>query len=128
MKNILFSLFVGAVFVILVNANEKYGARPRLNLDYITPPAFAHPVPGGRHNYRGQQPAPAQLDSLLATGLITRVIRLNGSGRDAGSMTPAEESRLCDKYGVEFHYINLHVQGAVIEVHNLLLRGQTFVH
>lgn len=30
MKNILFTFFVGVVFVILVQANEKYDARPQL--------------------------------------------------------------------------------------------------
>lgn len=28
MKNLLFSLFVGAVFIILVQANEKYDSKP----------------------------------------------------------------------------------------------------
>ena len=128
MKNILFTFFVGVVFVILVQANEKYGARPSLNLDYISVPDFVHPVPGGRHNYRSAQISLAQLDSLLSTGLIARVIRLNGPGRDAGGVQPGDERRLCEDHGVEFHAINAHEPDARQRVHVLLMHGQTLIH
>lgn len=42
--------------------------------------SFTREIPDGIHNYRCAQPSRTELDRICASGLITRVIRMNGDG------------------------------------------------
>lgn len=128
MKNILFYAFCATVFLILIKAQEKYASRARLNLNDIELPACVFPIPGGQHNYRSAQLSITQLDSVLSTGLITTVIRLNGDGKDAAGVPAKKERALCDSYGVGFTQINAHTPDAADLVHALLQDGRTLIH
>lgn len=128
MKNILFFAFCAVVFIILIEAQEKYARRQRFNLDHIELPRYVHSIPGGRHNYRSPQLTLEQLDSILAAGLITTVIRLNGDGRDAAGVSVKKERALCDAHSVGFILLNAHAPDAALTIHGLLLDGRTLIH
>lgn len=121
MKNILFIAFCGAVFIILIEAQEKYATRQRLNLDHIELPHYVSPIPGGLHNYRSFHISMPQLDSVLAYGIITTVIRISGAGRIA----VRKERALCESYNVGF--VNIDADSILI-VHGLLLKGRVLIN
>lgn len=93
-------LFLVYVFVWRPERTDK--ADLSLQFDFI------EKVPAGTQIYRSAQLTYEQLDTLLASGKITYVLRLNGDYKDAGAMTTAEERALCDKHGVIFARINAH--------------------
>lgn len=128
MKNILFFFFCACVVIILIEAQEKYANRRQLNIHHIELPRYARPIPGDRHNYRSAQLSLARMDSILSTGLITTVIRLNGNGGDAGGVPAETERRLCAEHGVQFIRIDAHAPDAALTAHALLLEGRTLIH
>lgn len=128
MKNIIFFIFCACVLIILIDAQEKYARRQRLGLHHIELPHYVRPIPGDRYNYRSAQLTIPQMDSVLAAGLITTVIRLNGNGRDASGVSTTEERRLCASHGVRFIRLDAHAPDAALTAHALLLEGRTLIH
>lgn len=94
-------------------------------------------IPDGLANARCSQPTLLQLEKMLRSGAFQRVIRLNGSGtKDSGGVSHAEESALCQRYGVEFIFLNAHkgyTDGKGFtqsgeEAHGLLQLGNNLIH
>lgn len=128
MKNILFLLFIAAVFRICTLANAKYSRQPRLHLREIPLPPYVRPIPGGDYNYRSAQLTALQLDTLLAAGVIRQVIRLNGDGPDAAGIPIDTERVHCDAAGVRFAWFNAHSPAAADSIHTILLQGRALIH
>lgn len=128
MRSLLFYVFCLGVLYAWVQACNHHGRAAGPELDRIPVPAFAHPVPGDEHNLRSAQPTLNDLDTLLQTGLLTTVIRLNGNGKDAGGVPVSEEQTLCEAYKVTFYRIDAHLPGSARLIHRLLSQGRTLIH
>ena len=70
--------------------------------------SFIRDIPDGNNNWRGQQPTADQLTKLCASGMVKRILRLNGNGKDSGGVTIPQERAICDQYGIELHVVNVH--------------------
>lgn len=90
--------------------------------------SFTREIPDGMHNYRSAQPSLSELDRICASGLITRVIRMNGDGKDSGGMSIQTERQICEKYGLEFLHVNAHSSGAEEKIRELLSGGRNLIH
>lgn len=97
-------IFIGTFFV---NSLSNWGphsaasTKPKSNFKWLKA------VPG-TDIVRGGQPTADQLDSLLATGYIRTVIRLNGDGKDAGPLSVKAEKAICNRHGVTFVRMDAH--------------------
>lgn len=93
--------------------------------------SFAQTIPSGQYNYRSAQLSLAELDTMLASGKIHTVIRLNGNGKDAGGVSIRKEAELCRRYEVDFYHINIHkgnMASNLVEAARLLDEGHALVH
>ena len=127
-RNLLFFGFCLCVAWILGEANKKYAGRERPHLRDIDLPGYVFKVPGERYNYRSAQLTLDQLDSLLRKGLIRRVIRLNGNGKDSGGVPAEQEEAFCEKRKVDFKLINAQAGNAASTIHWQLLEGRCLIH
>lgn len=85
-------------------------------------------IPDQRNNYRSKQLTTDQLEELLAKGVIKKVIRMNGDGEDAAGVPIAKEREICERYKVDFQYVNAHGKQAKEEIRSALLSGNTLLH
>ena len=128
LRNLLFFGFCLCVVLVLAEANKKYAGRERPHLRDIDLPDYVFKVPGERYNFRSAQLTLDQLDSLLRKGLIRRVIRLNGNGKDSGGVPAEQEKALCEKRKVDFKLLNAQEKGIAPIIHQLLLEGRCLIH
>lgn len=93
-------------------------------------------IPDGLNNYKSKQLNSMQLSAMLRTGVIRRVIRLNGNGKDSGALTIQEEKAICEKFGVEFIFMNAHeglkkgrgFTRSASQAHEILMEGNNLIH
>lgn len=128
LQNLLFAGFCLCVLWVLSEANEKYADQSRIKIQDIEMPDFVYEVPGGAHNYRSAQLSLAQLETVLRSGSIQTVIRLNGNGKDSGGVPAEQEKSLCEKWDARFVVINPHLGDAPEIVHDLLSEGRCLIH
>lgn len=126
--NLLFFGFCLCVAWVLGEANKKYAGRERPHLRDIDLLDYVFKVRGNRYNYRSAQLTLEQMDSLLRKGLIRRVIRLNGNGKDSGGVPAEQEKALCENLKVDFKLLNSEERDAAPNIHRLLLEGRCLIH
>ena len=127
-RNLLFFGFCLCVAWILGEANKKYAGRERPHLRDSDLLDYVFKVRGNRYNYRSAQLTLEQMDSLLRKGLIRRVIRLNGNGKDSGGVPAEQEKALCENLKVDFKLLNSEERDAAPNIHRLLLEGRCLIH
>lgn len=127
-RNLFFFGFCLCIAWILGEANKKYAGRERPHLRDINLPGYVFKVPGERYNFRSAQLTLDQLDSLLRKGLIRRVIRLNGNGKDSGGVPVEQEKTLCENRNVDFKLLNAQEKHTAPIIHRLLLEGRCLIH
>lgn len=73
-----------------------------------------HLIPDGKNNFRSAQIPANQLPYVIKKYGIKHIIRLNGDGADGRDkptdaiVTKAQEKKIANQYGAEFHVINAH--------------------
>lgn len=100
-------------------ADEAPPELPLCNIEAI-------PGPGG--NWRSPQLDARSLDSVLSTGQVRLLVRLNGDGKDAGPLPVAEEEAIAAANGVAFSRLDVEREGALDWLHRELLEGRVYVH
>lgn len=90
---------------------------------------FIESIPGNANNFRSKQLTADQLTQLCKHRQITRVIRMNGDGKDSAGVSIQEEKDICNYYGIHFQYINIDAKkGEEYRINQLLKLGNCLIH
>lgn len=139
-KHSILFLFLSGIMVFSVHYNYESPtalSEPQTSTATTAPLDLVQPIPSSKYCYRSGQLSLPQLERLLQSGQIKRVLRLNGgSGRDQGGVSHEEERALCRQYGARFEYLNLDYydlstalgQQRLQEAVRMLQQGNTYVH
>lgn len=152
---ILFALSFGTGIFLLIksakgssNSDSKKIGGGRKNLDpekedaELSKKFNIHLIPDGMNNYRSAQITLDEYPAFLKKYGIKNVVRMNGDGDDSqhksgyGRTSIAEEKKMCEKEGCNFHFINAHsgykqgqgYVGSLNKILPILAQGNTLVH
>lgn len=86
-------------------------------------------LPDSAGDYRSQQLTAEQLETVLKSGAVDAIIRLNGdSNGDGDILSTKEERALCQKHGISFFRMDAHVPAYRHHIVNVLNRYNALVH
>lgn len=86
-------------------------------------------LPDSAGDYRSAQLTSEQLETVLKSGAVDAIIRLNGDGKGDGDiLSTKEEEELCRKHGVSFFRMDAHVAASRHHIVNVLNRFNALVH
>lgn len=84
-------------------------------------------LPVGDRLYFSAAPGYLDLKGIQQKGIL-EVIRLNGDGKDAGSLLIEDEAELCDLQGMRFRYYNIDGGDSIETIVQHLEDGRVLVH
>lgn len=86
-------------------------------------------LPDSAGDYRSAQLTAEQLETVLESGAVNAIIRLNGDGKGDGDiLSTQEEKELCGKYGISMYRMNAHNPHARLHIVRIMNEYNTLVH